>query len=83
MGQTAMKTYSWVNDNDNSDNMWYDQMRYQDSRIPCKRKMSGSIGGSVVECSPATRAARVRYRKDHCLPDGELNPGLPRDRRGY
>ena len=87
-----------------------------------------SIGGSVVECSPATRAARVRFpadatilwccnvfrdrsvakfliivrdnlpqtvdysyllpskaiRSEKCyLPDGESNPGLPRDRRGY
>ena len=87
-----------------------------------------SIGGSVVECSPATRAARVRFPADatilwcsnvfrdinvapfhiivresiletvhyshllaskailseKCyLPDGESNPGLPRDRRGY
>ena len=87
-----------------------------------------SIGGSMVECSPATRAARVRFPADatvlwccnvfrdrnvakflmivrdnlpqtvdysyllpskailseKCyLPDGESNPGLPRDRRGY
>ena len=100
-----------------------------------------SIGGSVVECSPATRAARVRFPADATfllpfstsraeynlsvdltepswntkktkgsqkstffffsksltrglfqsfqspkkgyLPDGESNPGLPRDRRGY
>ena len=24
-----------------------------------------------------------RFQSNYCLPDGELNPGLPRDRRGY
>ena len=29
-----------------------------------------SIGGSVVECSPATRAARVRFPADATFPRG-------------
>ena len=30
----------------------------------CKESCTTSIGGSVVECSPATRAARVRFPAD-------------------
>ena len=35
-----------------------------------------SIGGSVVECSPATRAARVRFPADATFPRGSCKPVL-------
>ena len=43
------------------------------SQLP-ENYVSSSIGGSVVECSPATRAARVRFPADASNVLGLLSP---------
>lgn len=39
-------------------------VRKHSQDVICKKSNNNSIGGSVVECSPATRAARVRFPAD-------------------
>ena len=46
LGQTAMKTDSWVYDNNNSDNIWDEQICYQDSKNAEESELSTFRGST-------------------------------------